>query len=167
MIRRSQAKRASGWTHRSIPVFPRIASGEGRLAVDQHWAVQKFVQQVDQITCSGMKVAQQGQEVLHVTERAVFGLTPKGLTLLAIAPGVDLWKDVLDRMASAPKVGNVAEMPTEHFTQRPVALQWIGDCRSPPRRSPRSADYKARVMKTLSGSSWYAPKGAQTSKPAR
>ncbi len=35
---------------------------------------------------------------LYVTERCVFRLTPKGLKLIEVYPGVDMQKDILDRL---------------------------------------------------------------------
>ena len=62
------------------------------------------VEQVEQVSFSGKSAIERGQEVYYVTERAVFTLTPDGVMLLEIAPGLDLQKDVLDMMDFRPNI---------------------------------------------------------------
>jgi acyl CoA:acetate/3-ketoacid CoA transferase len=81
-----------------------VAVGDGMVRIARHGAVTKFVPQVEQITFSGTVAMSRGQRILYVTERAVFELTPKGMLLAEIAPGVDLRRDILERMAFLPLV---------------------------------------------------------------
>ncbi|MFC9761052.1 acyl CoA:acetate/3-ketoacid CoA transferase [Rhodococcus jostii] len=57
----------------------------------------KFVNEVDSPTFSGKRALANGQKVLYVTERAVLELRPEGLTVVEIAPGVDLQRDILGK----------------------------------------------------------------------
>jgi acyl CoA:acetate/3-ketoacid CoA transferase len=57
-----------------------------------------------------------GQEVLYLTERGSFRLTPQGVELYEIAPGIDLQRDILDQMAFRPQVASdLAVMDSAHF----------------------------------------------------
>lgn len=76
--------------------------GNGELRIVKEGRNRKFVEQVQQVTYSGEYGASIGQDVLYVTERAVFKLTREGIVLTEIAPGVDLQKDVLDQMGFRP-----------------------------------------------------------------
>ena len=64
----------------------------------------KFVKELQQITFSGEYAMKNGQEVMFITERAVFVLSPQGLVLTEIAKGADLERDILGRMEFAPIV---------------------------------------------------------------
>ena len=64
----------------------------------------KFVDRVQQVSFSGKYAMERGQQVVYVTERAVFELSPEGLLLREIAPGVDLQKDILDMMEFRPMI---------------------------------------------------------------
>jgi len=62
----------------------------------------KFVRSIQHVCFHGPSALARGQQVLYVTERAVFELTPQGLRLIEIATGLDLQTDVLDQMEFAP-----------------------------------------------------------------
>ena len=64
----------------------------------------KFISDIEHITFSGEYAKECCQEVLYITERAVFKLTPKGLELIEIAPGVDAEKDIIHEMDFRPVI---------------------------------------------------------------
>ena len=80
----------------------KLRTGDGQLRVVQQGAVAKLVRQVDQITFSGPEALKRGQQVLYLTERASFRLTPSGIECFELAPGVDLERDVLMQMQFRP-----------------------------------------------------------------
>jgi propionate CoA-transferase len=76
---------------------------------------EKFVNRVDQLTFSAEQARRNHQEVLYVSERAVFRLEPDGLALIEIAPGVEI-KDVLGQVPFPVKVREpIAQMPEDIF----------------------------------------------------
>jgi propionate CoA-transferase len=74
------------------------------LRIVQDGKFSKAVSKVEQISFSGQYAIRRGQPVTFVTERAVFVLTPNGVVLTEIAPGVDLDKDVLSKMGFQPLI---------------------------------------------------------------
>ena len=84
---------------------PRIRIRDGKLIIEKEGTIKKFCREVEQITFSGRYAMEQAhQKVVIVTERAVLRLTPKGLVLTEIAPGIDLQKDILEQMEFSPIV---------------------------------------------------------------
>jgi len=72
----------------------------------------KFVKDIQHVCFHGPTAVKNGQQVLYVTERAVFELTRDGLRLLEIAAGLDLQRDVLDLMQFKPLLAKtIATIP--------------------------------------------------------
>ena len=97
---------------------------DGRLVIADGDVAPKFLADVEQRTFSGQYAAAAGQPVLYVTERCVFQLTPDGLELIEIAPGVDLEKDVLAHIGFEPIIrGEPKLMDARIFAAEPMGLK--------------------------------------------
>lgn len=60
----------------------------------------KFVGQVDQVTFSAREALRLGKTVYYVSHVGIFKLSPEGLVLTQIAPGIDVQRDIV-RMCEA------------------------------------------------------------------
>jgi propionate CoA-transferase len=68
------------------------------------------------VTFSGAYARSRGQEVLYVTERAVFRLGQDGVELIEVAPGIDLDRDIRGHMDFPLRIGpELKTMPPEAF----------------------------------------------------
>ncbi len=101
-----------------------VAVADGRLAIRREGRDGKFVPQVEHRTYSGRVAADRGQNALYITERCVFRLTTSGLELIELAPGIDLERDVLARMAFRPAIAPpIATMDPRIFAPEPMGLR--------------------------------------------
>ena len=73
----------------------KLAIADGKLVIEKEGRVKKLVEAVEHISFSGPRAVAQGQEVTYITERCVMRLTPEGIVITEIAPGVDLERDIL------------------------------------------------------------------------
>lgn len=89
----------------------RLAVVDGSLRVVEPGRVRKFVGQVERITFPARYAIRTGQEVLYITERAVFRLIEGGLQLIEVAPGIEIERDILPFMDFRPVIGAVGVMP--------------------------------------------------------
>jgi propionate CoA-transferase len=96
---------------------------KGELAILKEGRFRKFVEEVDQITFSARVAAAGTQEIRYITERCVFELTPEGLALIELAPGVDMQSQVLDLLPFAPIVEDVQSMDPAIFRDEPMGLR--------------------------------------------
>lgn len=75
-----------------------VTCSDGRLQVVGEGRTAKFVPAVDHVTYPVLAGVRRGQQAMVVTERAVFELTPDGLVVTEVAPGIDVRRDLVDRV---------------------------------------------------------------------
>jgi acyl CoA:acetate/3-ketoacid CoA transferase len=96
----------------------------GALRIDREGKVRKLVEAVEQVSFSGPRAVLQGQEIVYVTERCVMRLEPAGLTVLEIAPGVNLEREVLTQSEFPLLVSpNLKAMDANLFHPEPIKLK--------------------------------------------
>ena len=97
---------------------------DNKIIIQNEGENKKFVQKVQQITFSAKNAIKNKQDILYVTERAVFKLTEKGPELIEIAPGIDLEKDILNQMEFKPQISpNLKEMDKRIFKEEKMNLK--------------------------------------------
>ena len=82
----------------------KVEFDENGLRIVEEGKIRKMVKAVQQISYNGKIAGDTGQNMVYVTERAVFKLTPEGPMLVEIAKGVDIQKDILDQMDFEPLI---------------------------------------------------------------
>jgi len=75
----------------------KLSIADGALLIEKEGKLKKLVNEVEHVTFSGRRAIEQGQDIIYVTERCVMKLTPEGIVLTEIAPGVDLQSQILDQ----------------------------------------------------------------------
>ncbi len=101
----------------------RVAIAGGAICIERGGSSRKFVAEVEHRTFSGAYAAKRGQKVVYITERCVFELTPVGLELTEIAPGVDIARDILGRMDFTPMIRAPKLMDARIFLPEPMGLR--------------------------------------------
>lgn len=96
---------------------------DGGVKILQEGRFCKLVERVPEITFSAEQALQRGQEVLYITERAVFRLTKDGLELFEVAPGLDIEKDVIAHMGFRPRIAaDLREMDPRIFRLQAMGI---------------------------------------------
>lgn len=100
-----------------------IAVSDDGIEIRQEGAARKFLDRVEQITFSGARAARLSQPVIYVTERCVFQLTPGGLELIEVAPGIDIERDILAQMDAPPIINELRQMDPRIFAASEMDLR--------------------------------------------
>src|SRR6476620_6822821 len=95
-----------------------------KLNIMQEGTISKFIESVFVVAFSGQQAIKYGQEILYITERAVFRLTKDGVTLEEVAPGIDVEKNVIQKMSFKPTMrGSIREMDEKIFNKSIMGLR--------------------------------------------
>ncbi|MFT9027699.1 acyl CoA:acetate/3-ketoacid CoA transferase [Acetobacter indonesiensis] len=96
---------------------------DGRLVIDKEGKIAKIVPDVAQVSFSGRKATENGQEITYVTERCVLRLLNGKLTVTEIAPGIDIQRDILSQASGSLHVSpDLKVMDAVLFTNSPMGL---------------------------------------------
>ncbi|RUV52105.1 acyl CoA:acetate/3-ketoacid CoA transferase, partial [Mesorhizobium sp. M7A.F.Ca.MR.228.00.0.0] len=93
----------------------------------QEGKVKKVVNEVEHISFSGKRAVAQGQDITYVTERCVMRLTPEGLVVTELAPGIDLQRDVLAQSEIPLGIAkDLKTTPAALYQEQPIGLSLNG-----------------------------------------
>ena len=94
-----------------------------KLKIVKEGKIKKFLKNVEQITFSGNFARENNKKILYVTERAVFELRKEGLTLIEVADGIDIEKDILANMEFKPILAKeIKKMDKNIFLEKPMGI---------------------------------------------
>lgn len=103
-----------------------VEFSDNGIEIKKEGKIKKLVNKVQQISYNGKMAMERGQNMVYVTERAVFQLTEEGPLLIEIAKGLDLQKDILDQMEFIPKIAeNLGTTPTGIYQDSAFGLKEI------------------------------------------
>ncbi|MEQ1938238.1 acyl CoA:acetate/3-ketoacid CoA transferase [Mesorhizobium sp. CN5-321] len=106
----------------------RLSVVDGAVRIDKEGKVKKVVGEVEHVSFSGRRAVAQGQDITYVTERCAMKLTPDGLLVTEIAPGIDLERDVLAQAEIPLAVAKDLKMtPAALYHEAPIGLELGGD----------------------------------------
>jgi len=94
----------------------KLAVRDSKMIIEQEGKVAKLVPAVEQVSFSGKRATAQMQDVTYVTERCVMKLINGKVTVIEVAPGIDLRRDILDMSAFPLDVAdNLGSMAVQLF----------------------------------------------------
>ena len=101
-----------------------ISISDNRITILHDGAIPKFIESVFKVVFSGYQALKYEQEILYITERAVFRLTGSGIILEEVAPGIDLDKDITSKMGFKPiNIESLKEMDKRIFNDGKMGIK--------------------------------------------
>ena len=101
-----------------------ISISDNKIRILHEGTIPKFIESVFKIVFSGHQAIKYGQEIMYITERAVFRLNQRGLVLEEIAPGIELQRDIVSKMIFEPVIGNsIKEMDRRIFNEGKMGIR--------------------------------------------
>jgi propionate CoA-transferase len=101
-----------------------ISISDNRITILHDGAIPKFIESVFKVVFSGYQALKYEQEILYITERAVFRLTGSGIILEEVAPWIDLDKDITSKMGFKPIiVESLKEMDKRIFNDGKMGIK--------------------------------------------
>ncbi|WP_407049662.1 acyl CoA:acetate/3-ketoacid CoA transferase [Methyloraptor flagellatus] len=105
----------------------KLAIENGAVRIDKEGKVRKLVPEVEHVSFSGARGVAQGQDITYVTERCVMKLTPAGVMVTELAPGIDLERDVLAQAGFPLLVADdLKRTPDRLYCDTPIGLALDG-----------------------------------------
>jgi propionate CoA-transferase len=102
-----------------------IAVEDGKVAIKREGRTHKFVRELEQITLNGKVAQERGQSLTYVTERGVFRMLDGRMTLVEVAPGVDVRAGILDQCEFPLEVSRELRlMDARLFQPEPVGMEF-------------------------------------------
>ncbi|MDR2504189.1 MAG: propionate CoA-transferase [Deltaproteobacteria bacterium] len=90
---------------------------DGKLVIVQEGKNKKFLKTIEQISFSSIFALREKLNIIYVTERCVFRLTPEGIELTEVAPGIDPERDIYPHMEFKPIVKQLKSMDPRIFQE--------------------------------------------------
>ena len=71
----------------------------------------KFIDKVEEITFNGSEALKHNKRVFYITHLGAFQLTPRGMELVRVMPGVDIQKDIVETLSMKVALPESGEVP--------------------------------------------------------
>jgi len=102
----------------------KIETVDGKVKIIEEGKPLKFVKKVEQVSFNTAEAKKRGQEVMCITERAVFRIEDEKMILTEYAEGLDIEKDIIAPMGFRPEISHdLKTIPAIVFTDELLGLK--------------------------------------------